>query len=582
MKFTQSRISNVLKFLAKKHYIDYWYTLSAILVVLFTSVQLLNSVSAEENLASRSLPLQNYSLQLATSMDEQKAALIRYLVEGDTRHKNTYEEMEVEIEDLVRKMILITDRPEEESIIQQVDWLMDELDAGGRLVLSMDESVDRNYLEISESIDDIDDLMDQEVAPYVDGLHGKRREKLEEIAGELETSIQEVLLALAEYLLQGGAEESKLEFLEARANIQLWENQFIENAETVKERRWARLLNENMDNVILKADELILNFDRRMEEYTAYSQMEVDADNYIEKNLLALGNRLVESDISRIKKDKNWLFSFTLLVLLVLIFVMLIQNRNRLKRKDNLKKMELKHRDSQMNAILQSQEKERSRYAQDLHDSYGQLIAVLKLNLQSLERKMGDLPDGTSKMFKHSNSVLQTMSDSLRRICFGLMPVTLEQRGLKEALQELAYNINVTGTINVDIKVNMILELDRNHKILIFRICQEWLNNILKHSNAGVVKIELDQKPGNILLTIQDDGKGFDKKRLFDGTGLGWKNIQSRARILGAQVTIKSDTNKLGSRFALSMGKPERLSIYALGQGMEHDRSMDSILERDL
>ncbi|MEM9679770.1 MAG: histidine kinase, partial [Bacteroidota bacterium] len=424
----------------------------------------------------------------------------------------------------------------------------------GKLVLSMDESVDKNYIEISEAIDEIDDLLDLEVVPYVDQIRGRRREILEESTGELETGIQECLLALAEYIMQKGAEESRQEFLEARANIQTWENVFIESAIKDQERKWARALNEKMDRVILKADELMINYDRRMEEYAKYSQMEIDADAYIENNLLALGDRLVANDLKDIDKDKSIIFIIILLLLVALIFILVFQNRYRIRKENQLKMLELSYRDSQLKAVMQSQEVERARYAQDLHDDYGQLIVVLKLNLQEIESRFNDLPESLIKMIQNSHNILQRMSEKLRSICLGLMPVTIKERGLVEALEELVFNINSTGALKINIKAsNGFLELDLNKSILLYRICQEWLNNIMKHSNATHVIIHTFSNRNNLFISIEDDGQGFDKNKLFDSNGYGWRNIQSRARLLGAEVDIDSNEQHNSTKFILKI-----------------------------
>lgn len=530
------------------------------ILILITYVQVQKSNDALEHLREKSLPIQKLTLELATSMDEQKAALIRHLVEKDTLQRMLYAQMEAEIEDQVRKMIIISEDPEEESIIQQVDWLMDELDARGKLVLSMDESVDENYLEISEAIDDIDDLLDKEIVPYVDQLKGTKRGKLEESTGELETGIQECLLALAEYIMQNGAEESREEFLEARSNIQLWESIFIEEAQTLQERRWARQLNESMDNVILKADVLMINFDRRMEEYREYSEMEIDADEYIENNMLALGTKLVTSDLGKIRKDKNIIFFVCIIIIAMMIGTIIFNNYLRRKREAQLRAIELEHRDSQMKAILQSQEEERGRYAQDLHDGYGQLIAVLNLNFQAIQRKSKN--KDTDRMFESTKNVLQSMSDNLRRICFGLMPHTLKERGLIEGLKELAYKINASGAINVSVQSEEeFLAMDENVKIMTFRICQEWLNNIIKHSKASNVVVKLINDYQEFSLIVEDDGKGFDKKNLFNSKGHGWKNIQSRSRILGGNVTLETAEDSENNKFHFSISVPSEDQI---------------------
>lgn len=550
------------RFIKAASALEFWSILLLIFLVGMTSLQLKESNDAENRLTTKSLPVQTLAMNLATSMDEQKAALIRYLVEGDTVHKNTYESMEAEIEQMIRQMIIISDDPEEEEIVQQVDWLMDELDARGQVVLSMDENVDKNYIEISESIDDIDDLLDGEIVPYVDGLKGAQREKLEESVGELETGIQESLLALSEYIMQGGIEESRMEFMEARSNVQHWENIFIEEAQTTQERKWARTINESMDKIILEADRLMLNFDRRMEEYRKYSRMEVDADNYIERNLLASATASVNKDIASMKDDKNIMFFLTLIVMVLMVAIIIIHNNYRRRKEEDLKQMELDYRDNQIEAIIESQEVERSRYAQDLHDGYGQLIAILKLNLQTIERKSTPIREELSQMFTNSNNVLQNMSDDLRRICFGLMPLTLRERGLVEALQELAYKINSTGTLKVKVQtVDEFTQMAENEKISVFRICQEWLNNIIKHSDACDVKINLSKNANALCVVIEDDGREVDKEQLFNGSGHGWKNIQSRSRIIGAHIEINSEAAKKGNCLKLVMGKRDSWSL---------------------
>lgn len=531
---------------------EIWMILIVIILVTVNYTRFRKSEEVFNHLTYRSMPSQLLSLELATSMDEQKAALIRYLVEGDSVQKATYQNMEIEIESLVRQMIVMSDQPEERKIIQQVDWLLDELDAGGKLVISMDENVDKNYIAISEAIDDVDFLLDNEIVPYVDELSGHRREVLEEIIGELETEIKECLLALAEHIMHGGGEESQLEFTEARANIQHWENVFIEEASTLQERRWARLINENMDQIILKADELMINFGRRMEEFRQYSQKEVDADNYIENNLLAYGERLVNKDMEGIKNEDELMVILTFFILSIMIVVVIVLNDFRNKKQRDLKNIELSHRDSQILAIIQSQEAERHRYAQDLHDSYGQLIAVLKMNLQSVERKSNNVSEEVTRVLKNSNNLLQNMSDDLRRICFGLMPLTLKERGLTETIEEMAYKINEADTLTIAVESrDYKVHLDLDEKIVVFRICQEWLNNIIKHSNATNVNIVLKNDSQGLEVTIEDNGNGFDQNHLYNGLGHGWKNIQSRIRILGATYKLRTTEGTNGTGFTM-------------------------------
>ena len=123
-----------------------------------------------------------------------------------------------------------------------------------------------------------------------------------------------------------------------------------------------------------------------------------------------------------------------------------------------------------------------------------------------------------------------------------------------EAIEELVFNINSTGALKINIKAsNGFLELDLNKSILLYRICQEWLNNIMKHSNATHVIIHTFSNRNNLFISIEDDGQGFDKNKLFDSNGYGWRNIQSRARLLGAEVDIDSNEQHSSTKFILKI-----------------------------
>ncbi|MEM9679652.1 MAG: GAF domain-containing protein [Bacteroidota bacterium] len=272
-------------------------------------------------LTERNFPFQLYALDLATTMDEQKASLIRYLVDGDQTQKEEYQAAEKREKIILNKLSKLSDTPYESEIIRTISDEMDSLNKQGAYVIQLDSEVDRNYYAISEAIDGIDDLLDKEIGPYVDILTGEKRGKMEEVAGELETGIQESLLALAEYILLKGNLESKEEYKEAERNLQIWQETFIRIAETADEVGWSKSLNENMDEIIEKADLLIINFDKRNAEYQKYSKLESMTDEHIETELLTHAASMVNDNtsmINRISSDANIFISISLLVVALL------------------------------------------------------------------------------------------------------------------------------------------------------------------------------------------------------------------------------------------------------------------------
>ncbi|MEM8894958.1 MAG: tetratricopeptide repeat protein, partial [Bacteroidota bacterium] len=223
----------------------------------------------------------------------------------------------------------------------------------------------------------------------------------------------------------------------------------------------------------------------------------------------------------------NLIMILGLIAVVILVIAVALLNRSRTKKQQELllKAAELKLKEAQIESALSSQERERKRFACDLHDGFGQFISVLNLNLKSLEK-------GTSnreEVFENSAQVLDQMYRELKTICFNLMPETLIKQGVVNGIKEFADRINTTGKVKIEVDAFGLNErLKDLQEISIYRITQEWVNNILKYSDASKINIQLTKDESEITLLIEDDGIGFDKAVLINGKGNGWKNINSR------------------------------------------------------
>ncbi|MEP1892518.1 MAG: tetratricopeptide repeat protein, partial [Cyclobacteriaceae bacterium] len=223
--------------------------------------------------------------------------------------------------------------------------------------------------------------------------------------------------------------------------------------------------------------------------------------------------------------------------IIVLIIVIGLMQRNRLilKQKTLLEAEKTKTRETQIEAALNSQETERKRFARDLHDGFGQMISVLNLNLKALEKGTSSKED----IFENSSKVLDDMYKELKGICFNLMPETLIKSGVLDALREFANRVNQTGKVFVEIdSFGIDKRLDDLQEISIYRITQEWVNNMLKYSDADKVTVSLTKDEEEITLLIEDNGSGFDKKDLINGNGNGWKNMNSRANLIKGELEL--------------------------------------------
>lgn len=249
--------------------------------------------------------------------------------------------------------------------------------------------------------------------------------------------------------------------------------------------------------------------------------------------------------------------AITALALLIIIGA-LWRNRIRKKQQLKLQKAKLQAREAEINATISSQEKERARYARDLHDGFGQMISILNMNLKNLNSDTR--PDERHKVFEASTQVIDDMYSELKNICFDLMPQTLIKHGLESALKEFSDRINQTGNISIELNIFGLEErLEEVQEISLYRISQEWINNIIKYSNADKVTLQITKDEAEITLLIEDNGTGFDKNLLVSGKGNGWKNLNTRSNLIQGTLELETAPGKKGN--VLIINAPGKLKV---------------------
>jgi len=196
--------------------------------------------------------------------------------------------------------------------------------------------------------------------------------------------------------------------------------------------------------------------------------------------------------------------------------------------------------------IVDTQEKERNRFASDLHDSLGQQLSGIRFYISALHGNVADDP-AANKQFEKTLSSIDSAIVELRDICFNLMPRTLENHTLKFSLGELASKFNLED--NVLLKLNYdegVPKLSKAFEIACFRIVQEFLNNALKHGKATLVEITVrsDDDSDSLLFILKENGIGFNVKLLNNKVGMGLKNIKTRVESYYGSFEIKSRKGK--------------------------------------
>lgn len=248
------------------------------------------------------------------------------------------------------------------------------------------------------------------------------------------------------------------------------------------------------------------------------------------------------------KFNRVLLVTAFLIIIIGMLIIILLLNRSRFKRKQELleKETEIQLQEGSIQAALASQELERKRFAKDLHDGMGQLISSLRLLMGNIESD--STIESRVAVVSKSEKIIDEMQKEIRGIAFNLMPQTLIQHGLVPALKEMGLRITSSGKVVVSVGAFDIPErVSELQEISLYRAIQEWVNNILKYARASTIEIQLVGHGDELNVTIEDNGEGFDIRLLEIGNGNGWRNILSRTKLLHGEVEVDSNIGRSGT-----------------------------------
>ncbi len=240
------------------------------------------------------------------------------------------------------------------------------------------------------------------------------------------------------------------------------------------------------------------------------------------------------------KNDRLNLLLLTLLAFFLLIGIFIVYKyfknqkfQKELDFQNEIENLENKKNLDVSNALLQGEEIERKRLARDLHDGLGSMLSGLKLYYSGTEQ------NNTSE-FQEVNHQLDNSIKELRQIAQNLMPESLLKLGLIAALKDLCFRYSTSKTLIEFQEFGVQNNISESKQITIYRIIQELINNALKYANATEIIVNCSQNENIFLITVEDNGQGFDSKKanLFDGMGL--KNIQNRVNFLKGELEIES------------------------------------------
>lgn len=256
-----------------------------------------------------------------------------------------------------------------------------------------------------------------------------------------------------------------------------------------------------------------------------------------------------------------FLGTVAMLVLTVGLIIFIILHQRRVtKFQQKLQQMELDQQKMMLNASIKMQEEERQRLAADLHDDAGPLLATARLYLnENLVNQ--DKVNQLQSIFQ-ARQIIDDTIQLIRNISHDLMPPTLKNFGLESAINDLFQKISGSGTINASQRFHDYNErLKAEKELVVFRIVQELINNILKHSNASFIHLTQNVHENKFYLRIHHDGRGIvqsDFEKLNkSNVGLGLKNISSRARLLQGHIVFEKDISQTYYKVTLEVPKED-------------------------
>ena len=255
-----------------------------------------------------------------------------------------------------------------------------------------------------------------------------------------------------------------------------------------------------------------------------------------------------EKEIQRqqyvIEKKNYWIAGIALSLALLSLLAVSYYSRYKIKQEARMKQAVLEQQQLAASAVMKAEEKERQRIAKDLHDGVGQMMSAAKMNLSAFENELQFSNTEQKLSFERIIGLVDESCKEVRTVSHQMMPNMLLKSGLGKAVAEFLDKID-QKVIKVNLHVEGLQErLNEDVEIVLYRVLQECVNNVIKHSGASQLDIALIKDKDGISATIEDNGKGFDPQQLGEESGIGLKNMKARIDYLNGSIDFDSSPGK--------------------------------------
>jgi signal transduction histidine kinase len=289
----------------------------------------------------------------------------------------------------------------------------------------------------------------------------------------------------------------------------------------------------------------ILNSETR--NYT--SQLETQYETNKKENEILRLQKVQQRKDFEIKRRNAYLGIGIGLITALIIILSLVRRNYRDKQKlseqqsalleEKIKTIEKEQQVSSLQSMINGQETERTRIAKDLHDGLGGIFSTVKMHYSTLQQDTPAIKE--NPLYRKTLDLINNASDELRKVAHNMMPEVLMKVGLVEALQDFCNNISSGKLLKMTLQTfGMQKRLGSSTEIMLYRIIQELVNNIIKHAYATEAIIQINREGNRLSLIIEDNGKGFDTREAEEKRSMGMATVKSRVDYLNGKLTIDS------------------------------------------
>ncbi len=241
---------------------------------------------------------------------------------------------------------------------------------------------------------------------------------------------------------------------------------------------------------------------------------------------------------------------FLLIIATGIIMLVLVYQKRQVQYLSEKEQLKITFEKEILKTEIEIQEHTLQQIGRELHDNFGHIASLIKINLHTLRL---DDPDKAAAKIEDTKDFTRQLIADIKSLSVSLNSDRIAKTGLVKALQTEVERLNKTDLFTASFtQSGNVTEVENDKAIILYRMAQEVLNNMVKHSDAKCINVNLRIKDNLFILAFSDDGKGFDVEEQLKSGGSGLTNLQKRAGLINAQLTIQSKPGK-GSHIAIQM-----------------------------